>query len=73
VPPEGVPALYDRLIASAAIAVRPGGSVLVEIGADDAGRAAGAMARSGLTGIETRPDLQGIARLVHGRRPAHGR
>jgi len=69
VPPEGVPALYDRLITTAAAAVRPGGSVLVEIGADDGGGAAAIMARRGLTGLETRRDLQGIARLVSGRRP----
>jgi release factor glutamine methyltransferase len=69
VPPEGVPALYDRLIASAAAALRPGGVVLVEIGADDGGGAAAIMARRGLTAIETRRDLQGITRLVHGKRP----
>ena len=69
VPPEGVPALYDRLITRAAAALRPGGSVLVEIGAGDGGRTAAIMVGRGLTGIETRRDLQGIARLVYGRRP----
>ena len=69
VPPEGVAALYERLITSAAAALRPGGSVLVEIGADDGGRTAAIMARRGLAGIESRRDLQGIARVVHGRSP----
>jgi release factor glutamine methyltransferase len=69
VPPEGVRALYDRLVTRAAVTVRPGGFVLVEIGARDEGRAAQAMARAGLAAIETRPDLQGIPRIVSGRRP----
>ena len=69
VPPEGVPALYDRLVTRAAVTVRPGGFVLVEIGARDEGQAAQAMSRAGLAGIETRPDLQGIPRIVSGRRP----
>jgi release factor glutamine methyltransferase len=69
VPPEGVRALYDRLVTRAAATVRPGGFVLVEVGASDQGQAAQAMARAGLAAIETRPDLQGIPRIVTGRRP----
>ena len=72
VPPEGVRALYDRLIASAAAAVRPGGFVVLEIGAGDEGQAARAMEKAGLANVEERRDLQGIARIVHGRRPAGG-
>ena len=72
VPPEGVRALYDRLVASAASAVRPGGFVLLEIGAGDEGRTARAMERAGLADVGERPDLRGIPRIVHGRRPAAG-
>ena len=68
VPPEGVRPLYDRLIESAAGVLRPGGCVLVEIGADDGGRTAAALARAGFEGVETRRDLQGIARVVYSRR-----
>jgi len=70
VPLEGVPALYDRLVTRAAATIRPGGFVLVEIGAGDQGQAAQAMTRAGLTTIETRHDLRGIPRIVSGRRPA---
>lgn len=69
VPPEGVRALYDRLMAAAAGGVRPGGFVLVEIGADDGGHAAAAMTRAGLEPAETRRDLQGLPRVVCSRRP----
>ena len=69
VPPEGVAALYGRLLTCAAAAVRPGGFVLVEVGAGDEGQAAPTMARARLTAIETRRDLQGIPRAVFGRRP----
>jgi release factor glutamine methyltransferase len=72
VPPEGVRALYDRLVASAATAVRPGGFVLLEIGGGDEGRTARALKGAGLADIEERLDLQGIPRIVHGRRPAGG-
>lgn len=69
VPPEGVRPLYDRLITGAALALRPGGYVLVEIGADDGGAAAGTMARFGFTAVGTRRDLQGLTRVVYSRRP----
>jgi release factor glutamine methyltransferase len=68
VPPEGVRPLYDRLITTARLALRPGGHLLVEIGADDGGRTAAA-AGSALESVVTRPDLRGVARLVCGRRP----
>jgi release factor glutamine methyltransferase len=70
VPVEGVRNLYDRLLSQAAAALRPGGHVLVEIGARDEGQTMRAMARAGLAGIEQRLDLQGIPRIVVGRRPA---
>jgi release factor glutamine methyltransferase len=72
VPPEGVRALYDRLIMGAASRVRPGGGVLVEIGASDRGQTARDMSRAGLAGIDERRDLQGIPRIVYGRRPETG-
>jgi release factor glutamine methyltransferase len=68
VPPEGVPALYDRLITSAAAALRPGGFVLVEIGAGLEGQVAEAMRHAALGDVSVRADLQGIARVVTGRR-----
>jgi release factor glutamine methyltransferase len=70
VPPEGVRALYDRLITGAASTLRPGGYVLVEIGAQDQGQTVRAMERAGLDSVEERLDLQGIPRVVCGRRPA---
>ena len=73
VPPEGVPALYDRLVTRAAATLRPGGFVLVEIGARDQGQAARAMAGAGFAAIETHRDLQGIPRIVSGRRPTRQR
>ena len=69
VPSEGVRNLYDRLLSQAAAALRPGGHVLVEIGARDDGQTMRAMARAGLAGLEQRADLQGIPRIVMGRRP----
>jgi release factor glutamine methyltransferase len=70
VPAEGVRTLYDRLLSHAAAALKPGGHVVVEIGARDDGQTMRAMARAGLAGIEQRADLQGIPRIVVGRRPA---
>jgi release factor glutamine methyltransferase len=69
VPPGGVRPLYDKLIAGAALALRPGGHVLVEIGADDGGATAGTMSRLGLEAVGTRRDLQGLPRVVFSRRP----
>jgi release factor glutamine methyltransferase len=68
VPPEGVRAVYDRLLTEAASMLRPGGAVLVEIGASDGGQTARALRQAGLAGIQERPDLQGIPRVVYGRR-----
>ncbi|HET6899290.1 MAG TPA: peptide chain release factor N(5)-glutamine methyltransferase [Vicinamibacteria bacterium] len=68
VPPEGVPALYDRLIRSAAAAVAPRGFVLVEMGAGQGHEIAGAMRRAGLEDISVLPDLAGIPRVASGRR-----
>lgn len=68
VPPEGVRAIYDRLITAAASCLRPGGWVLVEIGASDRGQTARDMSRAGLAAVEEHRDLQGIPRVVQGRR-----
>jgi release factor glutamine methyltransferase len=70
VPAEGVSALYARLVDMAAAIVRPGGWVLVELGAAAAGTIMETLARAGLVGVEVRPDLQGLPRLGRGRRPA---
>ena len=69
VPPEGVPALYDRLIGSAAAAAAPGGFILVEMGAGQSQDIAGAMQRAGLEDVSVRPDLAGVPRVASGRRP----
>lgn len=68
VPPEGVRAVYDRLVTGAAFTLRPGGYVLVEIGAQDQGQTVRAMERAGLDSVQERPDLQGIPRVVYGRK-----
>jgi release factor glutamine methyltransferase len=69
VPPEGVRAVYDRLLTGAAFTLRRGGYVLVEIGAQDQGQTVRAIERAGLDNVEERLDLQGIPRVVCGRRP----
>ena len=70
VPAEGVERLYARLLTQAARGLRPGGWVVVEIGADSKGHVAEAMRHAALGDVSVRADLQGIARVVAGRRPS---
>jgi release factor glutamine methyltransferase len=68
VPPEGVAALYGRLMAGAARVLRPGGTVAVEVGAGQSGAVAAQAARAGFVAPSTLRDLQGIPRVVVGTR-----
>ena len=69
VPAEGLASLYARLLERAADFLRPGGGIVVEIGAGIELQVAGAMRRAGLSDVSVRADLQGIARVVVGRKP----
>ena len=64
-PPHGI---YPRLAAEACRVLRPGGSLAVEVGAGMAESVAQTFRRAGLAGVESRPDLAGIPRVVSGRR-----
>jgi len=59
-----------RLIASGAVdRLRPGGSLVLEIGADQGDAVAQILTAAGLTDIEIRPDLAGRDRIAIARRP----
>jgi release factor glutamine methyltransferase len=68
VPAEGVASLYARLIEQAAGFLCPGGGVVVEIGAGMERQVTEAMRHAALSDVSVRADLQGIARVVAGRR-----
>ena len=68
VPAEGVASLYARLLERAAGLLRPDGVVVVEIGAGMERQVTEAMRQAGLSDVSVRADLQGIARVVAGRR-----
>jgi len=61
--PDGLDPLR-RLAPMAARAVRPGGHVLVEIGAGQQGAATGILIDAGFGPAESIPDLQGIPRVL---------
>jgi release factor glutamine methyltransferase len=65
--PTGLEAL-ERLAAEAPAHLAPGGWLLAEVGAGQAGRVAALWATGGLDAVATRDDLAGIARVVGGRR-----
>ena len=67
--PDGLDPLR-RLAPMAAGAVRPGGQVLVEIGAGQQGAAAGVLMDAGFGRVESVPDLQGIPRVLATSLPA---
>ena len=67
--PTGMEAIA-RLAAEAPGHLEPGGSLLVEVGAGQAERAAAALGDAGLEGVGRRADLAGVERVVGGRRPA---
>ena len=61
--PDGLDTVR-RLVAVAADRLRPGGWLIVEVGAGQSGDAAGIAQRAGLRMADVRPDLQGIPRVV---------
>lgn len=70
VPADGdVRAVYAGLAREARRVLRPGGLLLVEVGAGQAGWVARACGEAGLEHVGTRPDLAGIPRVVVARRP----
>lgn len=58
-----------RITAAAPGALRPGGTLLMEIGEDQAGAVASLMAAEGFGGISARLDLRGVERYIAGRLP----
>lgn len=66
--PDGLDVLR-ALVPAAALALRPGGWLLAEIGAGQAEAVRGLLAGTSLAWIETRPDLAGIPRVVIARQP----
>jgi release factor glutamine methyltransferase len=69
-PEPDAPGLYRRLAAGARRLLRPGGSLLVEIGRGMAREVSGICAGEGLTVERVIPDLRGIPRIVVATRPA---
>ena len=61
--PDGLDTVR-RLVGAAADRLRPGGWLIVEVGAGQSGDAAGNARRAGLQVVDVRPDLQGIPRVV---------
>lgn len=64
--PAGTEVL-ERLVAAAPGALQPGGSLVVECGADQAEAVRGLMAAAGAAETAAEPDLAGIDRVVTGR------
>jgi len=60
--------IYRRIAREARGVLRPGGHLLVEVGAGMAETVAQAFREVGLAEVGTRPDLAGISRVVSGRR-----
>ena len=56
--------LIRLLVPAAAKSLAPGGMLLMEIGAGQAGEVRGLLAAAGLRLVDLRPDLQGIPRIV---------
>lgn len=59
----------ERICAQAPAHLRPGGWLLVELGAGQHAAVEALMATAGFTGVATRADLAGIGRVVGGRLP----
>lgn len=56
--------LYRRLTVSAANVLTPGGALMVELGIHEAGPVSALLSASGYSGIQVRPDLNGIDRMI---------
>jgi release factor glutamine methyltransferase len=65
----GRPDLLRRLLSGALAWLRPGGSVVVEIGDTHGSRAGAAATAAGFVDVAVRPDLAGRDRVLVGRRP----
>jgi release factor glutamine methyltransferase len=66
--PDGLDA-YRELVRGAHDHLRPGGWLVVEIGADQGEAVTALFEESGYADIEIRPDLAGHDRIAIGRRP----
>ena len=60
---------YRRLLRSALDLLRPEGSVVLELGWDQAASVRQLAAEAGFRGIEVRPDLRSVPRVLIGERP----
>jgi release factor glutamine methyltransferase len=60
-------AIVKRLVAMAAQRLRPGGAILLEIGAGQAGATEQLLRQAGFSGVHSLRDYAGIERLVSGR------
>jgi release factor glutamine methyltransferase len=69
--PDGM-ALLRRLVGGVAGVLGAGGSLLMEIGEEQAGQVASLMAAEGFGGIRSRRDLNGVERYIGGQWPAPG-
>ena len=67
--PDGPYGIYRRLAEASCRLLRPGGHLLAEVGRGMAATVAESFRAAGLAGIQTRPDLAGIPRVVSGHRP----
>jgi len=61
--------VVERLVAAAPGALEPGGALVLEVGAGQAGAASALMDAAGFGGVERERDHAGIERIVSGRRP----
>ena len=67
--PDGPYGIYRRLAEASTRLLRPGGHLVAEVGQGMAATVAERFRAAGLAGIQTRPDLAGIPRVVSGHRP----
>ena len=61
--------ILERLAAEAAVALRPGGVLVCEIGSTQGDAVAALLRRAGFEGVEVRRDLAGNPRIARGHRP----
>jgi release factor glutamine methyltransferase len=61
--------VVERLVSAAPAALEPGGALVIEVGAGQAGAASRLMEAAGLGGVERDRDHAGIERIVWGRSP----
>jgi release factor glutamine methyltransferase len=66
--PDGLDAICE-IVTSTTTALRPGGWLVLEIGAAQGARVAALAGDAGLVGVEVRPDLSGRDRIVVAQRP----